>query len=560
MNAFMKYLFLSLMLVLAGYAGFLMWRWPTLVILVAAPIMYVALFCDKWQEDKVKKVGLMSAAAVLAALLMAAPMWICGWAACVLPWVGLALIGFLAVWYARQIASWKSGVALFLFCGLIFPVLSMGFNPFSEVGGRRGESGEPNYCYAWRGVTFLYDGDKMGLCDRYSIILSPEYQEIKILDSLKPYFMVKKDSLYGIFDIERREMVAEPQYVSVTPYKYRVPLALGNPQYGKIWALHRKGTTYEWDEYLKVYPFYIRSESDCAIISESPIWHELESEMPLDYNFEMPHAWLIDNLLGKMMHSLWDKDEAASYADHYWDWAAGLTAKIDTLHGMGLFEADSASCYDMAVAALCDFVMPSFGGTQAAMNCGSYVCSTAEMYRMMKMNADLASMFPDVDFRREWTLYNEYKQREEEFQALLDQEIGEAYSSKPMDDNEAAALSFMERTNSLKDVILAAHGKAIAREREDVTDSALFEYFRDMTPLLMHTVGHEDDYPSDSIGKYFFRWIAYRDSLASRLPARLAQSYRNQTVNIRSALIANAPKPVFLCEYSSEFEVCPESE
>ena len=118
-----------------------------------------------------------------------------------------------------------------------------------------------------------------------------------------------------------------------------------------------------------------------------------------------------------------------------------------------------------------------------------------------------------------------------------------------MDDNYSAQQRFQERTHSLKKVMAAAKGKAITHRSKAVTDDALRLYFHESMPGFLRPAkakltDPDPIFPTDTIGQYFFHWIAYRDTLASQLPPKVRQSYHNQTANIRYETIYKQSEPI----------------
>lgn len=541
-RAVWKYFALFAIVGFSALVGLLTDHTFSMIALFVLPIFYSGLFFfDK--ENKWSKIYVTC----LVAWNGTAPMWmkscVIGGGVDFLVWVGLIVILTACYFYGRRQHSWQKGVLAFLFCGLLIPILCLGYNPFVSYGGMRGNGGDTHYLYSQRGAAFIYGkDDKIGLCDRYGVILPAEYERMSLLTPTLPYMALQKDSLCGIYDIEKHEMIVEPKYKSIKEFHQTRP----HRSVSAVYEMTYTWGEHEFKDYFKIRSFYYGHGPNCYYVDNTPFVHSLDEDMPLRYCDEIDPKGHLDRLLATMMRALWQNDEDVSYADSYWDWATNLTAEIDSLYEKkGLFHSADTTRYDMAMDALCDFVSYSEAGSQAEMNCGSYVEASTEIYRTIKANLDFAAMFPKADIRREWTLFNIYMKAKEDFYAENDDRH---YSSKPMEDNYASQLTFQERTRSLKAVMAAAKGKAIPRTGKAVTDDALRHYFHESMPGFLRPAkakltDPDPIFPTDTIGQYFFQWIAYRDTLASQLPPKVRLSYRNQTANIRYETIYKQSEP-----------------
>lgn len=57
---------------------------------------------------------------------------------------------------------------------------------------------------------------KIGLRDRYGIILDTDYEDIQQMERSKPYVMVQKNGKWGVYDIEQHRMEIEPTYTDIS--------------------------------------------------------------------------------------------------------------------------------------------------------------------------------------------------------------------------------------------------------------------------------------------------------------------------------------------------------
>ena len=151
--------------------------------------------------------------------------------------IAIGLIIFAGVTIIVKTKSWKAPMILMLVVPTVIIPCTLGFNPYvaidadytrmyvSNVSVRNGvyviekyyeatDSGQPFVC-----------GRKYGLRDRYGVILSTEYTELKTLDRWGRYIMtnspdrygnLKSDQRYGVFDLRKRTFVVIPKTLYVS--------------------------------------------------------------------------------------------------------------------------------------------------------------------------------------------------------------------------------------------------------------------------------------------------------------------------------------------------------
>lgn len=505
MNAYLS-LWVSVSSVFAFYYLFFV-RWDKNRVLRSRPRVFYFLFCGcflfwiaQYTTDLIRIVLLVASA---------------------------GLMGSVAYRYYRQGRQLGKSVLLFLVCALVLPVLSAGYNPYSCIRAKR-LSNYDGYAYSYRGLMYVYRAGGVGIRDRFGMIMPAEYVLIESLgDRHKPYVRFKRNGNWGIYDLERQEQVVAPRYQGIFEHEPSVwRLTLGDTGSGVC------------DEYFIVSPYYNRFDAENGIVSDLPVRH-LADGLPLSYRGGMPDAEKLDGLLWKMMDGLSRKKQGESYADLYWEWASMLTGEIDSLYANeGMFHSPDTSRYDRAMDLVAEYIAPSEAGTQAEMNCYSYVMAVMESYKMHRANLELASMLPEVDWKKEYTLYNEYMSAVEIWNAQVDAAKGAYYSSKPMDENAFAEANFRDRAEAVAEIIAAyKDGKAIAYTGNKVSEEDVSAYFSDMRKkhnFLVIPIGYEGPTRLDTIRTSFCRWMEYRDTVASRLPLRLRASYRNQTERLRA--------------------------
>ena len=213
-----------------------------------------------------------------------------------------------------------------------------------------------------------------------------------------------------------------------------------------------------------------------------------------------------------------------------------ISNEIDSLNlYAGLFESPDSSRYDMAMDAIAEYIHESSGGNQPEMNCWSYVMAVMENYRMVHANQALADSLPDLDMRREYTLYNEYMVALEEWESRIDVAFGEDYSSKPMDVNATAKYRFKKRRQSLEEFMNVLSHKQQISCKGKISDWLVQRHFDDMAKPYQNT--DLGEYYVDNIRYSFRNWMDFRNEIASKMPRNLSIAYRNQTENLKRELI-----------------------
>ncbi len=73
-----------------------------------------------------------------------------------------------------------------------------------------------DYAPAIKGLWLVDCGsDKLGLRDRYGMILNADYEDIQQLQPTKPFVKVQKDGKWGVYDIEQHKMEIAPTYTDI---------------------------------------------------------------------------------------------------------------------------------------------------------------------------------------------------------------------------------------------------------------------------------------------------------------------------------------------------------
>ncbi len=151
--------------------------------------------------------------------------------------IAMGLILFTGVTIIVKTKSWKLPMILILVVPTVIMPCTLGLNPYvaidadytrmylSNVSVRNGVYVIEKYYEAIDSVQPFVFGRKYGLRDRYGIILSTEYTELKTLDrwgryittnSPDRYGNLKSDQRYGVFDLRNRTFVVNPKTLDVS--------------------------------------------------------------------------------------------------------------------------------------------------------------------------------------------------------------------------------------------------------------------------------------------------------------------------------------------------------
>ena len=106
-----------------------------------------------------------------------------------------------------------------------------------------------DYAPAIKGLWLVDCGsDKLGLRDRYGMILNADYEDIQQLQPTKPFIKVQKGGKWGVYDIEQHKMEIEPTYTNIV-------------QKGKYTFLLEDTLNIENNKYLTMFVHYYRYQA-----------------------------------------------------------------------------------------------------------------------------------------------------------------------------------------------------------------------------------------------------------------------------------------------------------
>lgn len=434
----------------------------------------------------------------------------------------VACMGYVAIKHYRRTHSAAVSALVFLVCSFVLPIISIGYNRYNGITTKRWFNFR-SYYYSSRGLLYVLEDGAIGIRDRFGLVMPCEYEwGMPIGNKLKPFVKFQDGFAWGIYDLERQEIVIQPEYRDIFEYDHNV------------WRLVSEDG--ENDKYFIGAKFYYRYDADNWRISNNPEGYEPSAGLCLRYDRDIPHANDLGKLLYEMVEALPAKSDSVSYADSYWNWGLRISGEIDSLNlYAGLFESPDSSRYDMAMDAIAKYIHESSGGNQPEMNCWSYVMAVMENYKMIHANQALADSLPDLDMRREYTLYNEYMVALEEWESRLDAAFGENYSSKPMDINATAKYRFKNRRQLLEEFMNVLSHKQQISCKGKISDRLVQRHFDDMAKPYRNT--DLGEYYVDNIRYSFRNWMDFRNEIAYKMPRNLATAYRNQTENLKRELV-----------------------
>jgi hypothetical protein len=107
-------------------------------------------------------------------------------------------------------------IPLMTFAAIAFvlPVMSLGYNPYTVTDAVRSCPFE--YNYAPHGLLLVKSVNGMGIRDRYGIILPAGYDDVRVIDARQSYVRVLKKGLWGIYNLEKHQMVVEPSLMKIS--------------------------------------------------------------------------------------------------------------------------------------------------------------------------------------------------------------------------------------------------------------------------------------------------------------------------------------------------------
>lgn len=225
----------------------------TVVLTVVPPILYALL--SRWCGVKplTRHAVSLGVCGSLYSLVFTAP----GWLKVITLSVSILLAVYVAIDLALRSRSYVVGVVQLLIPTVVVAPLTLGLNPYVVVGADRVRYSADRF-YANNGHFIIEKNGKLGLRDRYGLILQPDYDRFESLDKPRRYISTYQntgsmiaDDRYGVFDLVKHEFVLDPNEVAVIEITYGTPLSynLIAPDRSVFATLLLPGFHPELDEY-----------------------------------------------------------------------------------------------------------------------------------------------------------------------------------------------------------------------------------------------------------------------------------------------------------------------
>ena len=131
-----------------------------------------------------------------------------------------------------------------------------------------------DYAPAIKGLWLVDCGsDKLGLRDRYGMVLNADYEDVLQLQPTKPFLKVQKNGKWGVYDIEQRRLEVDPVYTAII-------------QKGKYTFLLEDELNPENNKYLTMFVHYYRYEA------RTSKFYALTDTIPTEpLAYEWPEEW-----------------------------------------------------------------------------------------------------------------------------------------------------------------------------------------------------------------------------------------------------------------------------
>ena len=131
-----------------------------------------------------------------------------------------------------------------------------------------------DYSPAIKGLWLVDCGsNKLGLRDRYGMVLNADYEDIQQLQPTKPFVKVQKNGKWGVYDIEQHQIEIDPVYTAII-------------QKGKYTFLLEDELNPENNKYLTMFVHYYRYEA------RTSKFYALTDTIPTEpLAYEWPEEW-----------------------------------------------------------------------------------------------------------------------------------------------------------------------------------------------------------------------------------------------------------------------------
>ena len=430
----------------------------------------------------------------------------------------VALMGYAVVCWYRQVRRARLAVLFFGVQALLLPVLTLGYNPYACPQGARlhkfvSYAGSPD------GLLLVHAGNHYGLRDRFGTILPCQYERIEMLgNEHQPFVKVRQNDGWGIYDLERHVMVAEPHYISVEPYNqayYRLKDEQGQSHYfrGPFADDLQDGETHIYTA-----PYDKKPDKD--------ILEDLEGKGLAD----VEHQTELKRILAYVCSTYSQNwDVISENPQTCWYGAADCRSYISTMaRDYAMFTDGDTGLAEQAEDYIGRLVSSYATGTGYEMYRAALITNLMEFHRTMDGYLELAGHSGHAaQIKEECSRWISYVLAERKFYsedilgrewyAMLPNEISEFFTTKLN-----WRYSLMDAENAL-----FLRLEPYAYEGPAVTDGQLSAQF---TSMRSHR-----DYER-LLGTYedaLMEWLDYRDEIAKGLAQPMREAYENVNLQIR---------------------------
>lgn len=165
--------------------------------------------------------------------------------------------------------------------------------------------------------------EKYGLRDRYGEILPCKYDAVVHMSSqYKPFVKVLEKGLWGICDIEKNELIIEPEFVKIEPYStnhHRLVYQDGGISYFQSNPYYYSG--YDNSDLWQIVEF---PNEDLLKERVEPISRYL-NEKDVENNPQIECIYVY------IMSTYFDTEDAEYRKTAYWEWAKKCTNLIESI-------------------------------------------------------------------------------------------------------------------------------------------------------------------------------------------------------------------------------------
>lgn len=254
-----------------------------IALLILPPLFYMLICKAFGYKALTRHVVALSLCGILFYFVFTAPLWF--------KVITLSLSGLLALYVAidlsiRNKSKLIGAIALILPLFAVCPTI-LGMNPYVVLDVDYVDKYSSGY-YASDGIYVIQKGNKIGLRDRYGLVLEPNYEKFARLDTWGRYISTNNyegqmiaDNRFGIYDVGAREFILDPESVAVAQIIQvsENSFNLLDPTGHHFATLLLRGYHHEKNDYIPhtiIEPFY---ETPELILEENPDYRKFQEEM-----------------------------------------------------------------------------------------------------------------------------------------------------------------------------------------------------------------------------------------------------------------------------------------